>query len=81
MAKGRRITPEVQQIVVRLSAVLSKDDIAIYMGVSTSAIKQILQYFEQNNTIPADEEKERQRRPRLLCDEDIQVCASVLIIN
>ena len=81
MAKGQRITPEVQQIIVRLSAVLSIDDIAIYTGVSTSAIKRILRYFEQNDTIPADEEKERRRRPRLLRDEDIQVCASVLIIN
>ena len=57
MAKGQRTSPEVQQIIVWLSAILSKDDIAINTGISTSAIKQILQYFEENDSIPADAEK------------------------
>ena len=79
MAKGRKISPEVQQIIVRLSAILSKDDIAINTGISTSAIKRILRYFEENDSIPADAEKERQRlgRPRLLRDEDVEVCISI----
>ena len=79
MAKGRKISPEVQQIIVRLSAILSKDDIAINTGISTSAIKRILRYFEENDSIPADAGKERQRlgRPRLLRDEDVEVCISI----
>ena len=58
MAKGRKISPEVQQIIVRLSAVLSKDDIAVNTGISISAIKRTLRYFEENDSIPADAEKE-----------------------
>jgi transposase len=79
MAKSRKISPEVQQIIVRLSAILSKDDIAINTGISTSTIKRILQYFEKNNSIPADAEKEQQRlgRPRLLRDEDVEVFISI----
>ena len=57
MAKGRKISPEVQQIIVRLSAILSKDDIAVNTGISPSAIKRILRYFEENDSIPADAEK------------------------
>ena len=79
MAKSQKISPEVQQIIVRLSAVLSKDDIAVNTGISISAIKRILRYFEENDSIPADAEKEQKRlgRPRLLHDEDVQVCTSI----
>lgn len=75
MGKGRKFSPDVQRIVVRLSALLSKDDISIYTGVSLRTVKRILAHFEETGTIP-DEEKERRRRSRVLRDEDVNVRSS-----
>lgn len=72
MVKGKKISSDIQRIIVRLSALLSEEDISIYTGVSRRAVKQILQHFEETGTIP-DEEKERRRRSRVLCDEDVNV--------
>jgi hypothetical protein len=58
MVKGKKISSDIQQIIVRLSALLSKEDISIYTGVSHRTVKRILLHFEETGTIP-DEEKER----------------------
>ncbi len=72
MVKGRKTSSDIQRIIVRLSALLSKEDISIYTGLSHRTVKRILQHFEETGTIP-DEEKEWRRRPRILRDEDINV--------
>ena len=72
MVKGKMVSSDVQQIVVWLSAHLSKEDISTYTGVSHRTVQQILQHFEETGAIP-DEEKERQRRSQVLRDEDVNV--------
>ena len=78
MAKGRKFSPNVQWIAVQLSALLSKDNISIYTGISLRMVKQILAHFEETGTIP-DEEKEWQRRSQVLCDEDVNVRHNLLL--
>ena len=72
MAKGKKTSSDVQRIIVRLSALLSKQDISIYTGLSRRSVKWILDHFEKTGTIP-DKEKERRRRSRVLRDEDVNV--------
>jgi hypothetical protein len=51
MAKGCKIPVEVQQIIVRMSPLFKKEDIAIYSGVSVRSIERILRYFKTHGTV------------------------------
>jgi transposase len=70
MARGRKICADVQQIVVQLSSLLSREDIAAYTSISITSVNRILLYFEQHGAID-DEPKERHKRAKLLRDEDV----------
>jgi transcription initiation factor IIE alpha subunit len=72
MARGRKICADVQQIVVQLSSLLSREDIAAYTSISITSVNRILLYFEQHGAID-DEPKERHKRAKLLRDEDVNV--------
>jgi len=77
MVSGHAPSPEIQKIVIRLSAILTSEQIAIYTGLSFSAVDDILNYFNKYKTIKASEDKEergRKERAGELRDVDIQVC-------
>jgi histidyl-tRNA synthetase len=62
MIPGSKITPEIKAIVVRLSAILTKENISTYTGISLSSIKRILTYFDQYQTIEVKEEEKEEMR-------------------
>lgn len=72
MTKDKTVSADLQQAIVRLSALFSEEDISINTGVPLTAVKQTLRYFEETGTIP-DGEKERRQRSRVLGDEDVNV--------
>ncbi|KAH9956926.1 hypothetical protein BC827DRAFT_734898 [Russula dissimulans] len=76
MVSGCAPSPEIQKIVIRLSTVLTHDQIATYTGVSTPAVHRILNYFDKYQTIKTSEdeegEKKRKKRAGDLRDVDIR---------
>jgi len=76
MVSGRALPPEVHKIVIRLSTLLTREQIAIYTGISISTVHNILNYFNKFKAIKTkgDEEKKRKKRVGELRDVDVQVC-------
>ena len=72
MAKGRKICPDVQQIVVQLSSRLSKEEVAAYTSISITAVNKILRHFWEHGAID-DKPKERRRRAQVLGDGDVNM--------
>jgi len=76
MVSGHALPPEVHKIVIRLSTLLTCEQIAIYTGISISTVHNILNYFNKFKAIKTkgDEEKKRKKRVGELRDVDVQVC-------
>jgi len=75
MVSGQALSPEVQKIIIQLSAIHPRDQIAAYTGVSITSVHNILNYFDKYQTIkPSEdtEEKKRKKRAGDLRDVDIQ---------
>lgn len=73
MAKGCKIPVEVQQIVVRMSPLFKKEDIAIYSGVSIRSIERILRHFKTYGTVEGIGQGQQQGPRRHLRDIDVEV--------
>jgi hypothetical protein len=71
MARGRKICPDVQQIVVQLSSCLSKEEVAAYTSLSISAVNKILRHFREHGAIDDNPTKERRKRAQVLRDGDV----------
>jgi hypothetical protein len=72
MAVGKAIPETVHWIVIRLSTIMSVDDIAMYTDISVCSVKRILGHFRKTGDINVP----KRLRPQLhksLCDYDIQV--------
>ena len=74
MVLGHLLSPEIQTIVVRLSVILTCEQIATYTGISIATVHNILNYFDKYKTIRGADEKEREKQAGELRDVDIQVC-------
>jgi DNA-binding transcriptional regulator LsrR (DeoR family) len=66
------ISEEIQWIIVRLSTAMSREDIAMYTGVSRRKVDDVMSTFDKNGTV------EVYTRPKpltysSLCDDDVQV--------
>ena len=72
MARGTKIPAEVQWIVIRLSSLLKKDDIAIYTGISVRSVERILMHFHAHGTIQVRESLQQVKR-RHLRELDVEV--------
>jgi hypothetical protein len=72
MLRGRKISSDVQWIIIRLSSLLRKEDIAMYTGISVRSIVEILRHFNTHGTVE-DSEQERKERKWLLRDLDVEV--------
>ena len=57
MVKGQKTSPEVQEIILHLSTLLSHENIAIYTGSSLHTVERVLHHFRKCGTIQ-DQEKE-----------------------
>ena len=79
MAKGQKMSLEVQQIILQLSTLLSHENIAIYTGLSLHTVEQVLHDFRKWGTIQ-DQEKEQCERPKKLQAEDMVVSTRTLSV-
>ena len=73
---GQAHPPEVHWIVVRLSTVMPKEDVAVYTGVPARSVDRILHYYRVNGTVKGNDlckEKGNRRRNGVLRDIDLQV--------
>ena len=79
MRKGKKITPEIQWAIIRLSRLLSNDDISVSLELSTHTVRRVLSHFSSFGTIPysdKDDEEPTQDKPRSnqhLRDLDVEV--------
>ena len=76
MRRGRKIPPEIQWAVIRLSRILSNDQIAMGLEVSASSIKRIISHFRTYGDIPYQPDKppeDNRNANRRLRDVDVEV--------
>jgi len=57
---------------------MKPNDIAIYTGISPRAVKHILRYFAMHGRVEG--EKEQKTRGGVLCDTDLEVSYSTVIL-
>jgi DNA-binding transcriptional regulator LsrR (DeoR family) len=69
---GKPISEEVQWIIIRLSASMSQEDIAMYTGVSQRKIKDVLSTFNKDGTVKVYT-RQKPHTYSSLCDDDVQV--------
>lgn len=74
MPQGEQIPAEIQRIVVRLSRILTNEQIAMCIGSSERSIRRILHHFRLHGTIKAAEAlQEEHKSSRHLRDIDVEV--------
>jgi hypothetical protein len=74
MVRGRTLPPEVRWIVIRLSTVMSKEEVSIYTDIPLRSIERIIQYYRENGGVKEDDKRARiGERKTHLRDVDIQV--------
>jgi hypothetical protein len=77
MARGKATPDVVRWIIIRLSTIMSAEEISMYTDVGVRTVNEILAYFKQTGSIKPSRRSERQIH-RLLCNYDIEVCISLL---
>ena len=75
--RGQLTSPEVQEIIVRLSKFHDTFTISAYTGVSVRCIRRILRYYFENGRLQTS--KPRDGRKRKLRDIDANVSVSFLL--
>jgi DNA-binding transcriptional regulator LsrR (DeoR family) len=70
---GKAISEDIQWIIIRLSTAMSRENVAMYTGVSLRKINNILSTFNKSGTVKATI-RQRPHTYASLCDDDIQVC-------
>ena len=91
MRKGQKTSPEMQWAIVRLSRVISHDEICMGLDISTRTIRRVLAHFQTHGTIPeppladsAEEggyEGEKKKSNRHLRDVDVEVCDKIICLS
>jgi hypothetical protein len=70
---GKPISEEIQWIVIRLSTAMSREDIAMYTGISQRKIDNVLSTFNKYGSVKTTT-RQKPHTYASLCDDDIQVC-------
>jgi len=86
MGQGKKISPEIQQAIVRMLGRLNPDEISMYLDVSTRSVRRVMSYFREYGTIPdaqesAQEERQNNRNNRQLRGVDVEVSIGVVRTN
>jgi transposase len=76
MGHGKVIPEDMHWIVIRLSSVMSVDEIAMYMDIGKRSVIRILSYFKATGSVKNAKQAIVQAH-RSLCDYDIQVFPSL----
>jgi len=69
---GKPIPEQIQWIIIRLSAVMSREDIAMYTGVSERKVNDVMSTFNRDGTVKVYT-RQRPHTYSSLCDDDVQV--------
>jgi len=69
MVQGRALSPHIHIIIIRLSYILTKQDISVYTGISLRTIERILAYFKKHGAI--SEPERRVTTQRMLAKDDV----------
>jgi hypothetical protein len=69
---GKPISEEIQWIIVRLSAAMLWEDIAMYTGVSQRKVDDVISSFNKVGTVKVYSRQKRHTYSSL-CDDDVQV--------
>ena len=69
---GKPIPEEIQWIIVRLSAAMSREDIAMYTGVSQRKVNDVMSTFNKDGTVKVYT-RQKPHTYSSLCDDDVQV--------
>ncbi|KIM64201.1 hypothetical protein SCLCIDRAFT_115916 [Scleroderma citrinum Foug A] len=70
MGQGKKMSPDIQWAIVRMSGRLSYDEISMYLDVSTRSVRRVMSYFHDYGIIPdaqdssAQEECQKNRHLR-----------------
>lgn len=72
MARGKATPEVVHWIVIRLSTIMSVEEISMYTDVGVRKVNDIIAYFKQTGGVKLSR-RSKQQLPKTLCDYDIQV--------
>lgn len=85
MVWGKKISPEMQWAIIRLSGFLTTDQLSMCLGFSTWAINRVNAHFRAYGTIRGEDPTEERKIHRSLRDVDVEVHhypnVIVLILN
>ena len=79
MARGKAIPEVVHWIIIRLSTILSAEEISMYTDVSTCKVSEIIAYFNQTGGVNLSHRSKCQLH-KMLCDYDIEVCSTLPLL-
>ena len=69
---GKAVSEEIQWIIIRLSSTMSREDIAMYTGISHRKIDNVLSTFNKYGSVKTTIRK-KPHTYASLCDDDVQV--------
>lgn len=69
---GKAISEEIQWIIIRLSVTMSREDIAMYTGVSERKVNNVISTFNKEGDVKV-RTRQKPHTYSSLCDEDVQV--------
>jgi transposase len=75
---GKPVSEDVQWIIIRLSTAMSRENIAMYTGISHRKIDSILSTFNKHGTVKSTTRQKRHTYASL-CDDDIEVLPIYLL--
>jgi hypothetical protein len=82
MARGKQIPEDMRWVVIRLSAVMTVNDVAMYTDLSTRSIARILDDFKKTGAVKSAKQTSAIRIPRTnLCEHDVWVCSYFLFLT
>ena len=73
---GKKVLPEVEEIVIRLSTSFSPTEIAVYTGLSHHTVERIQVHFRKHGATRGQVKPSREKRCQLR-DVDVQVRSQI----
>jgi transposase len=74
---GKPIPEEIQWIIIRLSTAMSREDIAMYTGVSLRKVNDVMSTFNKEGTVKVYT-RQKPHTYSILCENDVQVSSRCL---
>jgi DNA-binding transcriptional regulator LsrR (DeoR family) len=69
---GKPLSEEIQWVIIRLSSAMSREDVAMYTGVSQRKVNAVMSTFNKDGTVKVYT-RQKPHTYSSLCEDDIQV--------